>query len=119
MTAEVLQYLQGLTTEECLVLTELHQFIHSLHPLLTEGLSRGVPFFYYQGKRVVGYRSTQTHLSFFIMEGQVLQQLGPHLNGFDVSRTVIRFTTQQPLPHTLVKRMVAARLAEIESGLRK
>lgn len=32
-------------------------------PTMEERLSRGVPFFYYKGKRAVGFRSSKTHLS--------------------------------------------------------
>lgn len=88
--------------------------ILQLVPELEERLSRGVPFFYYRGKRAMGYRASKNHLSFFIMEGNVLHNLRDEISNFDKSSTVIRFTAEKPLPEKLVKQLVSARIAEME-----
>jgi len=82
-----------------------------------ERLSRGVPFFYYQNKRAVGFRSSKNHLSFFIMEGNVMNELRKDMSAFESSSTVIRFTAEKPIPDWLLEKLVLARMAEIERKL--
>lgn len=113
-SGEVVAYLNGLSSAERRVLGAMRKQILQLVPELEERLSRGVPFFYYRGKRAVGFRSSKTHLSFFIMEGNVLNNLRDEIADFDNSSTVIRFTPEKPLPEKLLKQLVLARIAEIE-----
>ncbi|NJM94066.1 MAG: DUF1801 domain-containing protein [Cytophagales bacterium] len=87
-------------------------------PDMSERLSRGVPFFYYRGKRAVGFRSSKNHLSFFIMEGHVLKNLRDDIASYDNSATVIKFSVKNPLPETLIKKMVLARIEEINKDLK-
>lgn len=116
---EVLDYLEKLSTEEKKVLSQIRNQILSTTHGIKEKLSRGVPFFYYMGKRLVGFRSSKTHLSFFIMEGNVLKNLRNKLNGYDVSSTVIHFNKAEPLPENIIKMLVLARIKEIEMILSK
>lgn len=113
-TKEILAYLQKLPIQEQTILRNLRDQILSISPNLEEKLSRGVPFFYYLGKRAVGFRSSKNHLSFFIMEGNVFKNKIKTLSGFDWSSTVIRFKVEKPLPKSLVEELVLARLKEIE-----
>lgn len=114
---EVIKYLNNLSSEEKSILGAIRDQIFEIEPNIDEKLSRGVPFFYYKGKRVVGFRSSKTHLSFFIMEGNVLKNLRNKLEKYDVSSTVIRFSVQKPLPKSVIKMFVLARIEEIEMAL--
>jgi uncharacterized protein YdhG (YjbR/CyaY superfamily) len=98
MEQEVTQYIETLASAEQTALNALRQQILQLVPSLEERLSRGVPFFYYRGKRAVGFRSSKNHLSFFIMEGNVMNELRNEMIDFNNSSTVVRFTADNPLP---------------------
>lgn len=76
-------------------------------------------FFYFLGQRVVGFRSSQRHLSFFVMDGKALRSLQEELTGLDVSSTVIRFPVSGPLPFRVVQRVVRERLKEIRLALKE
>lgn len=115
--SEVLDYLRKLPKDERTILADIRKQIHILIPGAEERLSRGVPFFYYKGKRAVGFRSSKTHLSFFIMEGNVLQHFKSLLSAHNTSSTVIRFNSQNPISCNLLKQLILARMAEIESRL--
>lgn len=115
----VLHYLQNLPKQEKEVLEVLRNQIQKVNPELEERLSRGVPFFYYKGKRAVGFRSSKTHLSFFIMEGNVLKDLKDELSKYDLSSTVIRFKPGNPLPEKVIKMLVVARVQEIDASFAK
>jgi uncharacterized protein YdhG (YjbR/CyaY superfamily) len=119
MMNEVSAYLRALPKNERTALENMRKQIRSLMPDAEERLSRGVPFFYYQGKRAVGFRSSKTHLSFFIMEGNVLRNHQAALSGYDYSSTVVRFTPQEPIAATLLRKLVLARMEEIEARLKK
>lgn len=114
---EVLEYLSNLSPKEKTVLGILRNQILDYVPNIEEKLSRGVPFFYHHGKRAVGFRSSKNHLSFFIMEGNVMKDLQNELTDFNISSTVVRFTAENPIPDELIKKLVLARIAEIEQTL--
>lgn len=113
----VLNYLENLPLVEKSTLTTLRNQILQLVPNMEERLSRGVPFFYYKGKRAVGFRSSKTHLSFFIMEGSVLKNLKNELSEYDLSSTVVKFKPENPLPEAVITLLVMARIEEIDATL--
>lgn len=119
MANKVSEYIENISTDEKNALSALRQQILRIVPNLDERLSRGVPFFYYRGKRAVGFRSSKNHLSFFIMEGNVMNELRNEIADFDNSSTVIRFTPDKPLPENLIKKLVLARIKEIDQTLSK
>jgi len=116
---DVNTYLQNLSAGERKVLTTLRQQILKAMPGMEERLSRGVPFFYYRGKRAVGFRASKTHLSFFIMEGNVLHEMRNEVSEYKNGPTVIQFSPEAPLPDRLVEKLVRARVAEIEKSVGK
>lgn len=116
---DIRKYLRGLAPKEQRVLSAMRHQILKLAPNMEERLSRSVPFFYYKGKRAVGFRSSKNHLSFFIMEGRVLHDLRKELSEYNNSSTVIRFHTANPLPEKLIQKLVLARLSEIDATTSK
>lgn len=111
---EVTHYLDQLPDAERIALEKIRRQILQIMPQAEERLSRGVPFFYYKGKRALGFRSSKTHLSFFIMEGQVLNQNRAAFSHHKNSSTVIEFSPQKPLEQELIERLVRARIKEID-----
>jgi uncharacterized protein YdhG (YjbR/CyaY superfamily) len=80
----------------------------------TEGLSYGMPAFTY-GKPLVGYAAFKDHCSLFPMSGAVIAAMNDELKGYVTSKGTIQFALEKPLPASLVKKIVKARLAEIDS----
>lgn len=117
MSNPVSQYLNQLPKKEREALETVRKQILSLMPEAEERLSRGVPFFYYKGKRAVGFRSSKTHLSFFIMEGKVLDTLRSEISDYDNSSTVIKFSPEKLLNRSIIEKLVRARIEEIEKSL--
>jgi uncharacterized protein YdhG (YjbR/CyaY superfamily) len=110
----VLDYLEKLPAHEKEALATIRNQILELVPNMEERFSRGVPFFYYKGKRAVGFRSSKTHLSFFIMEGNVMKDLEKEIAHLDYSNTVIRFKAEHPIPSKIIEMLVLARVKEID-----
>ncbi len=119
MSNPVSQYLNELPKKEKDALEIVRKQILSLMPEAEERLSRGVPFFYYKGKRAVGFRSSKTHLSFFIMEGKVLDIYRSEISAYDNSSTVIKFSPEKLLTKNIIEKLVRARIDEIEQSFKK
>ncbi|HAN99473.1 MAG TPA: hypothetical protein DCQ98_19535 [Planctomycetaceae bacterium] len=113
------EYLAKLPDASRMALRELLETIRATVPGMEERASRGVPFFRYRNRRVVGFGATARHLSFYIMEGEVLRTHAAELHGLDVSSTVIRFSSAKPLSRRLIRTLVLARIAEIDRALER
>jgi uncharacterized protein YdhG (YjbR/CyaY superfamily) len=50
------------------------------------------------------------------MRGSALKTLKEDLQAYDTSNTVVRFAPDEPLPSSLVKKIVEVRLGEIEAN---
>ncbi len=110
-------YLRALPLAQRRALTAVRDAIRAAMPERDERISSGAPFFWHRKRRAVGIGAAKTHLSFFIMHGSVLRDLKDELADYDVSRTVIRFTAERPLPASLVRKLVKARIAEIDRSI--
>src|SRR5580658_215695 len=85
-------------------------------PESTEVISYGIPAFRHQ-EILIWYAGFSKHCSLF-PTAAVIEAFKKELNGFVLSKGTIQFPTDKPLPATLVKKMVKARLAHIESKKR-
>jgi uncharacterized protein YdhG (YjbR/CyaY superfamily) len=79
----------------------------------TEGISYGMPAFRYKGA-LVGYAAFKDHCSFFPMSAALIDTMADELKGYRTSKGTLQFPLDKPLPATLVKKMVKARVAANE-----
>ena len=114
----VQQYLSWQDDEPRAALDGLRAAIAAAAPDATEGISYSMAAFLLGGKGLVCYAAFKDHYSLFPMSKQVvadnLEALGPRATG----KGTIRFAYDERLPVTLVKRIVKARLAEVEARKR-
>jgi uncharacterized protein YdhG (YjbR/CyaY superfamily) len=80
----------------------------------TEAISYGMPSFQYKGG-LVGYAAFKEHCSFFPMSGRLVEEFADELKAYKTSKGTIQFPVDKPLPSTLVKKMVKARIAQNEA----
>jgi uncharacterized protein YdhG (YjbR/CyaY superfamily) len=109
-------YLESVPEASRATLEKIRQAIRSAAPEAEEGFSYGIPAFRYKGRAIAGYAALKDHCSFFPMSSAVLSAHAAELKGYELSKGTIRFPINKPLPATLVKKLVKARIAEIESG---
>jgi|GEM_PF-302833 len=91
-------------------------------PLADEGWSYGSPALLLHGTPVAGYLAARDHCSYLPHSGSVLTTVSEHLDGRDVGDGALRFAPGTKLPVALVRRLVAARLAEladVTDGMRR
>jgi uncharacterized protein YdhG (YjbR/CyaY superfamily) len=113
---DVDRYLEGLAEEPRKALEKLRKQIRAAAPGAGEGLSYGIPAFKLGGRPLVAYASLSKHCSFFPMSPAVLEAHLAQLEGFETSKGTIRFQVDKPLPAALVKKIVKARIAELEAS---
>lgn len=105
------EYLENLPKEFRLALEKLRKAIRAAAPKAEECMSYGVCAFRQEGM-LVGYGATAKHCSFFLMSNTTVDAHEELLADYDTSKGTIRFSPAKPLPVTLVKKLVKARLAE-------
>jgi len=82
-------------------------------PETTERISYGIPAFKYEGV-LVWYAAFSDHCSLF-PTAAIIEMFKKDLQGFVTSKGTIQFPTDRPLPGAVVKKIVKARVAQIES----
>jgi uncharacterized protein YdhG (YjbR/CyaY superfamily) len=93
-------------------LNKVRAAIRSVVPAeATEAISYGIPSFKHKGS-LVWYAAFSNHCSLFPGSKAVLKMFENELEGYSTSKGTIQFTVDKPLPATLVKKIVKARLAE-------
>ena len=83
----------------------------------TEIISYGIPAFKHK-EVLVWFAAFSDHCSLF-PTASVIEKFKSELKGFVTSKGTIQFPTDKPLPAALVKRMVKARVAQIENKKRR
>ena len=99
-------------------LNKIRSAIRSAGPAeAAEVISYGIPALKYKGV-LIWYAAFAKHCSLF-PTAAVIEQFRDELKGFTLSKGTIQFPTDKPLPLALVKKMVKARVAQIESKPRR
>jgi uncharacterized protein YdhG (YjbR/CyaY superfamily) len=76
-----------------------------------------MPAFKYSGV-LIWYAAFADHCSLF-PTASVIEAFQKELKGFTLSKGTIQFPTDKPLPSALIKKMVKARIAQIEGKKRR
>src|ERR1700690_4323419 len=85
-------------------------------PEATETISYRIPAFRYKGV-LVWFAAFSDHCSLF-PTASVIEAFKKELEGFHTSKETIHFPTDKPLPAALIKKLVKARVADVESKKR-
>ena len=112
---EVDKYLKALPAEQREALEKLRQTILAVAKGAEEKMSYGMPTVYYKGN-LVHYAAFTNHMSLFGASAFMTKELKDELDGYKTSKGTIQFTVEKPLPVTLVKRIVKARMQENEAN---
>src|ERR687892_2773472 len=98
-------YLASVPEDVRAVLQGIREAIRDAAPGAEEGVSYGIPLYSLGGKHLVGFGASKAHLSLYVTDSGVLKAYERELEPFDHAgtKTTIRFTTEAPLPRSLVK----------------
>ncbi len=107
-------YLASAPKELRAALESLRAAIKAAAPKAEELISYQIPTYKYHGP-LVHFVARESYCSFIAVSKEVLGKFKDELESFDTSGTTIHFTVENPLPATLVKKIVKARVAENEA----
>jgi len=86
-------------------------------PETTEGISYGIPMFRHN-EILIWYAAFSDHCSLFPKKS-VIETFKNELKNFRISKGTVQFPVDKPFPAALLKKMVKARIAEIEDKKRR
>jgi uncharacterized protein YdhG (YjbR/CyaY superfamily) len=105
------EYLAALGADERAALEKLRQTIRSVAPEAEECISYQIAAFRLNGM-LVGFGATANHCALYLMSATMVESHKDELKGYDTSKGTIRFQPDEPLPASLVRKLVKARLEE-------
>jgi uncharacterized protein YdhG (YjbR/CyaY superfamily) len=106
------EYLAALDDDKRAALEKLRQTIKAAAPQAEECINYGLAAFRLDGKPLVALGATANHCAFYLMSGSTVEAHENQLKKYDTSKGTIRFSANKPLPASLVKKLVRARIAE-------
>jgi len=105
------QYLSRLDDDKRRALRKLRKDIKAAAPRAEECISYQVPAYRFDGRMLVWFAAASKHCSFF-PGAYPIKACAADLKKYSTSKGTIRFSPDKPLPATLVKKLVRARIRE-------
>ena len=106
------EYLAALSGDKRAALEKLRRTIRAAAPEAEECISYQLAAFRLDGRMLVAFGATAEHCAFYLMSSSTVAAHKDELQGYDTSKGTIRFQADRPLPATLVRKLVKARIAE-------
>jgi len=109
-------YLAALPDDQRAALEKLRKTFCAAAPPATEKISYAMPAFEQDGRFLVSYAAFKDHCSLYPASSAVREALGDELEPYFSGKGTLRFRADEPIPATLVKKIVRVRLEENAAG---
>ena len=107
-------YLAAVPKDPRATLEKLRKTIKAAAPKAVEVISYQIPAYKHHGL-LVSFAASKNHCGFYVMSPEVMRAHAAELKDYDVGKGCIRFPVDKPLPATLVRKLVKARIVENEA----
>lgn len=108
----VAQYFRSLSPDKRAALMKIRRAVKAAAPRAKERISYQIPAFTLDGRVLVWYAAMASHCSFF-PGAYAVKALKKELKPYRTSKGTVRFSCEKPLPATLVRKLVKARIADL------
>ena len=105
-------YLKSIPADRRRILEDLRAKIRSIIPEAEECISYRMPAFRLNGDVVAGFCATAKGCSYFPFSGSTLKTLARETSGYSQTKGSLHFSADKPLPITLLRKLIKARIAE-------
>lgn len=108
-------YFAALSPDARRAVKQLRDAIRASAPDAIEAFSYGIPGFRLEGRPLVWYAGFPHHTSLYPMTATIRRAHATALRGYKMSTGTVQFPLGTPVPVSLVKRLVRARLSEMRN----
>jgi uncharacterized protein YdhG (YjbR/CyaY superfamily) len=105
------EYLARVSDDKRAALQKLRKTIKAAAPRAEECISYQLPAYRLNGM-LVAFGATANHCAFYPMSASTVAAHKEELKDYETSKGTIRFQPDNPLPASLVRKLVKARIAE-------
>ena len=107
------EYLAQLDEPKRSTLQAVRATIHRIIPEAEQCISYGMPAFRLHGKVIAGFAAFKNHLAYTPHSGSVFPELRDDLAGYVTTSGSLHFPIDQPLPESLVRKLIDVRLRQV------
>jgi uncharacterized protein YdhG (YjbR/CyaY superfamily) len=112
-------YLAALPKDKRDALARLRRVIRSAAPGATEVISYAIPAFKYNGRSLVSMAAWKDHCSLYVQSYAALREFASEIKPYRTEKGTLSFRLDAPLPDALVRKLVRARVAEVDKATAK
>jgi uncharacterized protein YdhG (YjbR/CyaY superfamily) len=102
---DVDSYIAAQPKDVRIALTDLRKAIRQACPDVEERIGYGMPYYKYHGM-LAYFAAFKNHCSLYVMSKPLMKKLSKELEPFDVKGQTVHFTPKNPIPSTLVKKII-------------
>jgi 3-methyladenine DNA glycosylase AlkD/uncharacterized protein YdhG (YjbR/CyaY superfamily) len=114
IAATVDEYLQSLPAEQAALLEKVRKAIKTAAPKAEEVISYRIPTYKQKGA-LVHFAAFKNHCSLVVPHKDVLETFAAELKPFKINGVTIHFTPENPLPASIVQKIVKMRIKQNEA----
>jgi uncharacterized protein YdhG (YjbR/CyaY superfamily) len=112
------EYLKPLDHDKRAALEKLRKDIKAAAPNAQECISYGIPGFRLNGQLLVSFGAAAKHCSFY-PGSYPIEANQAQLKKYQTSKGTIRFSASEPLPSTLIRKLVNSRIGQQAAKIKK
>ena len=111
-------YFRAIPADRRQLLEQLRAQIKRIVPDAQECISYRMPAFRLDGVVIAGFAATAQGGSYYPFSGSTLKKLAGDLRAFSQTPGALHFSAERPLPAALVRKLLKARIGEIDRNPR-